>query len=111
LKRADIGLGAVSINAERMKVVDFSIPNLVSRLTFVTLESPRYPLSGVLLMPFQITTWITVIVTLITVLIVAKYLQIVVKTKLDLPWQVFSSLIQKGLRNSSKIDYLLNFVF
>lgn len=100
LKRADIGLGALSINAERMEVVDFSIPNLVSRLTFVTLKPPRFLLKGVLLMPFQRTTWIMTIVTLISVLIVAKYIQIVVKTKQDIPWLAFSSFIQKGLSSS-----------
>jgi hypothetical protein len=94
-----MAIGAVSINAERLKVIDFSIPTTISRLTFATIEAQSQPAidNGVLLMPFEHNTWLTLIVIFIFLLIMAKIIEFVNKTNVNLVWQTFAGFMQKGM--------------
>lgn len=101
-----MGIGGVSITADGLEVVDFSIPHLFSRLTFVTLAPQRRQPTGVLLMPFDGKTWIYLILTFFIASFFGKLFQRIIGTKLNLVWQTFSGFLNKGLKEQQEKNFL-----
>lgn len=95
---ATFGLGAVSIRLGfgREALIEFTTPNIETRITFLTLEAPRVFLTNVLLRPLSPTCWFLVLSLLLVLLLLGRLLTRLTRSSIDLDWLALGSLLLKA---------------
>lgn len=95
---ATFGIGGVSIRLGfgREALIEFTTPNIETRITFLTLEAPRVILTNVLLKPLSPTCWFIVLSFILVLLLFGRLLTRLTRSSIDLDWLAFGSLLQKA---------------
>lgn len=104
---ATFGLGAVSIRLVfgKERLIEFTQPNLSSRITFLTLESPRAPLTGVLLRPLSATSWAMLLLLVASVLLAGRLITTLSRSPtISYDWLALGALLQKAPRIGQEVS-------
>ena len=104
---ATFGMGAVSIRLVygKERLIEFTTPNLSSRITFLTLESPRAPLTGVLLRPFSLSGWAIVLLLVASMLLTGRLITAISRwppPPVSYDWLALAALLQKAPRMTGR---------
>ena len=94
------------MTSERSQAVDYSKIYLFSPLTFITPAPDFKSTAKLVLEPFTVSVWITILFALIFVIFCQKFIvdKIIKNKEFDITWPLISALLRQG-----KIKVLLNF--
>ena len=97
-QKAHLGIGGVSFTYERSQAIQFSKIYIFSPLTFITPSPGIKPHIKLILEPFQITVWITILSVLLFIISVQKIIvyKIIKDKKADVTWSLISCLFKQG---------------
>ena len=100
-QKADLGVGGVSFTYERSQAVQFSRIYLFSPIQYITLPPGFKPPLTLILEPFTVPVWISVLFILLFVIIIQRIIvyKIINNSKLDITWALISCLLRQGTFN------------
>src|SRR5699024_8496989 len=83
---ATFGIGAVStrLRVGKEELIQFTTPNLETKITFLMMEAPRVPLTNVLLRPMAWLEWTLFLCLMACILVTGRVITIVAKSSTDL---------------------------
>lgn len=102
----DLAVGSIAITEERFKSFKFSYPYLFSDVTFMTDKLEPLSNSSILLLPFSLTSWIFLLMFMLSV----SFLLLIVSSKKqtynDVLFKVFGSVMGHVVRIKSEKSYM-----
>ena len=98
VQRAHLGIGGVSFTYERSQAIQYSKVYLFSPLTYITPPPGTKPPVTLILEPFDVPVWISVLFALLFVIIAQRIIihKVIKNRKSDITWPLISCLLRQG---------------
>ena len=97
-QKADIGVGGVSLTYPRSQVVEYSKIYSIAPVTYITPPNGLKSPATLILEPFTVPLWFSILFALISVIIYQKFIvyKVIKNKNSDITWPLISALLRQG---------------
>ena len=98
MQKADIGIGGISLTYERSQVIEYAKVYSFSPVTFITRKPDLSSHVLLILEPFTVSIWISIIFALISIIFFQKLIvyKIIKNKRSNMTWALISALLRQG---------------